>query len=470
MAYKVLNGIRIIDLTMVFAGPVATKILAELGAEIIKIESWQRADVFTRANVYPENNPGDDPWNRGCLFHSLNMGKQAISLNMATEKGREIFKELVKISDVVIENFSPRVMTNWGLDYEQLKKVNPRIIMVSISGLGHSGPLKDYYMYVPGMEGMSGLTYVTGYPDEPPLLSGCAYGDWVTGANAAMALITALFHQRVTGEGQYVDVSGRESTICHVGDIVMDYILNKRDRGRMGNKHPRWAPHGCYRCRGEDNWIAIAVQTDGQWKRFLREAHEPETLRKRAFASGQGRLDHSAELDCLIEEWTMHHDKLEVMDTLQKLRIPVGVVFNMKEINLNPHLKKRGFFKLVDQGTDIGNRPLPSQIPVKLQGVKKFDLKRAPQFGEHTEYVLGSLLGMSAQALAQLEQERVIARTPAFPLGRPTRLDLLTKQQAGSIDPDYLDELTKHYGVAVGGVQLNSAKSGSIRSCRRGKS
>ena len=123
----------------------------------------------------------------------MNIGKRAISLNLATEKGREIFKQLVQISDVVIENFSPRVMTNWGLDYEQLKKVNPRIIMVSISGLGHDGPLKDYYMYVPGMEGMSGLTHMTGYPDEEPLLSGCAYGDWVTGANAAMAMITALF-------------------------------------------------------------------------------------------------------------------------------------------------------------------------------------------------------------------------------------------------------------------------------------
>ncbi len=452
MAYKVLDGIRIIDLTMVFAGPVATKIMAELGAEVIKIESGQRADVFTRANVYPENKPGDDPWNRGCLFHSLNMGKKAISLNLASEKGRQIFKQLVKISDAVIESFSPRVMTNWGLDYEQLKKVNPRIIMVSISGLGHSGPLKDFYMYVPGMEGMSGLMYVTGYPDEPPLLSGFAYGDWVAGANAAMALITALFHQKATGEGQYVDISGREANICHLGDVVMDYILNKRDRGRMGNRHLRCAPHGCYRCKGGDEWVAIAVETDSQWKRFVRAIDQPEALKRRMFASRQGRLDNQAELDSLIEQWTIRQEKVAIMETLQKLRIPAGAVLNMKEVNLNPHLKKRGFFQLVDHGEGIGKRPLPSQIPVKFRGVKKFDLTRAPRFGEHTDCILGSLLGMSARALKRLEKEGVIARTPAFPPGRPTRLDLLEKQQAGSIDPGYLTELTKHYKVPIGAV------------------
>jgi crotonobetainyl-CoA:carnitine CoA-transferase CaiB-like acyl-CoA transferase len=459
MAFKVLDGIRIIDLTMVFAGPVATKIMAELGAEVIKIESWQRPDVFTRANVYPENKPGDAPWNRGCLFHSLNMGKQAISLNLAIEKGREIFKQLVKISDVVVENYSPRVMTNWGLDYEQLKKVNPRIIMVSISGLGHYGPLKDYYMYVPGMEGMSGLTHATGFPDEPPLLSGSAYGDWVTGANAAMALITALFHQKATGEGQYVDISGREATICHVGDIVMDFILNKRDRSRIGNRHLRCAPHGCYRCKGGDDWVAIAVETDGQWKRFVRAIDEPKALKMQIFTSMRGRLDNQVELDSLIEEWTMQCDKSAIMETLQKLRIPAGALLNMKEINLNPHLKKRRFFQLVDQGKGIGKRPLPSQMPAKFHGIKQFDMRRAPSFGEHTDYVLGSLLGMSEQVLEQLEEEKVISKTPAFPPGRPTRLDLLEKQQAGLLDPDYLEELTKHYGSVIGEIQPKCVES-----------
>ena len=450
MTHNLLNGIRILDLTMVFAGPVATKILAELGAEVVKIESRQRADVFTRANVYPENEPGKDPWNRGCLFHSLNAGKRGISLNLGTEKGRAILKRLAKKSDAVIENFSPRVMENWGLNYERMRKVNPRLIMVSISGLGHYGPLRDYYMYVPGMEGMSGMAHNTGFPDEPPLLSGCAYGDWVAGANAAMALITALFHQKNTGKGQFIDISGREASICHVGDIVMDYTLNKRDRMRMGNKHLRYAPYGCYRCKGDDDWIAIGVETESQWRRFVWAIGRPELLKNDAFASMRRRLENQSELDHLIEEWTSQRDKFEIMEILQQLRIPAGAVLNMEEVNLNSHLRKRGFFQLIDHGKDIGRRPIPSQIPAKFQGYKKGRLKRAPRFGEDTEYILGSLLGMSGQDIQELENEEVIGKLPVFPPGRPTRLDLLDRQQAGSINPDYLNELKKHYGVRIG--------------------
>jgi crotonobetainyl-CoA:carnitine CoA-transferase CaiB-like acyl-CoA transferase len=450
MAYKLLNGVRIIDLTMVFAGPVATKIMAELGAEVIKIESAQRADIFTRANIYPENEPGDDPWNRGCLFHSLNAGKRAISLNLGIEKGREIFEQLVKISDAVIENFSPRVMENWGLNYEKLKKINPRIVMVSISGLGHCGLLKDYYMYVPGMEGMSGLTHNTGYPEEPPLLSGYAYGDWVTGASAAMALITALYRQRNTGKGQYVDISGREAAVCHLGDIIMDYTLNKRDRTRMGNKQPGFAPHGCYRCKGDDEWVTLCVQNNEQWRRLIKMIDKAELLKEEKFASMQSRWENQPQLDNLIENWTRERDKCEIMEILQKSRIPAGVVFNMKEVNLNSHLKKRGFFQIIDHGEGVGQRPIPSQIPGKIHGVKKTALKRAPHFGEDTENVLCSLLGMSRRELLELENQKVISALPTFPIGRPTRTSLIEKQQAGSFDPNYLSELKKHFQTWIG--------------------
>jgi crotonobetainyl-CoA:carnitine CoA-transferase CaiB-like acyl-CoA transferase len=449
MAFGILKDIRIVDLTMVYAGPVATKIMAELGAEVIKIESAQRADVFTRANVYPENNPGNDPWNRGCLFHSLNAGKRAISLNLGTEKGREIFKQLVKISDVIIENFSPRVMENWGLNYEQLKQINPRIIMVSISGLGQNGPLRDYYMYVPGMEGMSSLTYCTGYPDEPPLLSGCAYGDWVTGANAAMALITALYYQKATGKGQNIDISGREATICHLGEKIMDYTMNKRDQPRMSNKHPQYAPHGCYRCKGHDDWVTIGVENNEQWGRLLKVINKPELVDQK-FVSLQSRWENQTELDTLIEEWTMHLDKFEIMEILQQSRIPAGAVLNMKEINLNPHLKVRGFFQLIDHGAGTGKRPIPGQIAGKFRGAKKSALKRAPRFGEDTEYVLCSLLGMSRQDLLQLENQNIVSSLPSFPIGRPTRTDLIEKQRAGTFDPDYLLELKRHFGTDIG--------------------
>jgi crotonobetainyl-CoA:carnitine CoA-transferase CaiB-like acyl-CoA transferase len=464
MAYKLLNGIRIIDLTMVYAGPVATKIMVELGAEVIKIESGQRADVFTRANVYPENDPGSDPWNRGCLFHSLNIGKKALSLNLSTEKGRTIFEELVKQSNAVIENFSPRVMENWGLNYQHLRDINPRIVMVSISGLGHYGPLKDYYMYVPGMEGMSGLTHSTGFPDEPPLLSGCAYGDWVTGANAAMALITALYYQKTTGKGQYVDLSGREANVCHLGDIFMDYVLNKRDRKRIGNGHPEHAPHGCYRCKGDDNWITLAVEDDAQWARFCQLIGNPGWSESEKYASMRGRLENQAKLDSLIEEWTSKHDKLELMKVLQEAHIPAGAVLNMKEINLDPHLKELGFFQLIDHGEGIGTRPLPRQMPVRCSDVDEFVPKRAPHFDEDTDYILGSLAGLSMEDIRRLEEEKVVSRLPTFPAGRATRFDLIEKQQAGTFDPDYLSELGKHFGIEIG----QSSGKQSDRTVKRG--
>ncbi len=450
MAYKLLEGTRILDLTMVFAGPVATKILVELGAEVIKIESIQRADVFTRANVYPENEPGEDYWNRGCLFHTLNAGKKGISLNLGSEEGRSIFKRLVEISDAVVENYSPRVMENWGLGYEELKKIKSDIIMISVSGLGHYGPLRDFYMYVPGMEGMSGLTYITGFPDEPPLLSGCAYGDWVTGANAAAALLTALYFRMRSGKGQYIDLSGREAVACHIGEILTGYTLNKKNPTIMGNRHAYAAPHGCYRCKGEDSWVNIAVENDEQWQNFCKVIGNPTLTVEERFTTTQSRHQNQDELDRLVEEWTIQHDHIEIMQILQEVGIAVGAVLNMKEVNINPHLIDRGFFQIIDHGDRIGKRPISSQMPAKFSEVEKFVPKRAPRFAEDDEYVFGSLLKMSKAETEKLAEDKIIGGPPNFPRGRPTRTDLIEEQKAGWFDPDYLNELRKKHGEDIG--------------------
>jgi crotonobetainyl-CoA:carnitine CoA-transferase CaiB-like acyl-CoA transferase len=450
MAYKLLDGIRILDLTMVFAGPVSTKILAELGAEVIKVESIQRADVFSRANVYPENEPGEDNWNRGCLFHTLNAGKKGISLNLGSEEGREIFKRLVKISDAIVENYSPRVMQNWGLGYEELIKIKSDIIMVSMSGLGHYGPLRDFYMYVPGMEGMSGLTYITGFPDEPPLLSGCAYGDWVTGANAAAALLTALYFRMQSGKGQYIDLSGREAVACHIGEILTGYTLNKENPSMMGNRHAYAAPHGCYRCKGEDSWVNIAVENDEQWQHFCKAIGSPAWTIEERFATIQSRWQNQDELDMLVEEWTIQHGHIEIMQTLQEAGIAAGAVLNMKEININPHLIDRGFFQIIDHGEGEGKRPIASQMPAKFSEVESFVPKRAPRFAEDDEYVFGSLLKMSKAEMEKLAKDKIIGGPPNFPRGRPTRTDLIEEQKAGWFDPDYLNELREKYGEDIG--------------------
>jgi len=450
MAYKLLDGIRILDLTMVFAGPVSTEILAELGAEVIKIESIQRADVFTRANVYPENEPGEDPWNRGCIFHTLNAGKKGISLNLGSEEGREIFKRLAKISDAVIENYSPRVMDNWGLNYEELKKIKSDIVMVSISGLGHYGPLRDFYMYVPGMEGMSGLTHITGFPQEPPLLSGCAYGDWVTGANAAAALITALFYRMQTGEGQYVDLSGREAVACHIGDVLTTYTQTGQMPERTGNSHPASAPHGCYKCSGEDNWVNIAVENEDQWQKFCEVIGNPAWAKDEKFSTLNERLLNREELDRHVEEWTVRHGHIEIMKMMQAAGIPAGAALNMKEINTDPHLAERGFFSMIDHGDGIGKRPISGQMPAKFSEAESFTLERAPRFAQDDNYVFGSLLEMSETEIDKLVEDKIIGGPPHFPRGRPTRVDLIEEQKAGWFDSDYLDELRKIHGEDIG--------------------
>jgi len=450
MGYGLLEGIRVLDLTMVFAGPIGSKILAALGADVIKIESASRSEVFTRANVYPENEPGEEPWNRGSLFHIVNAGKCGISLNLGSEEGREIFRRLVRISDVVIENFSPRVMDNWGLGYDDLRKIKPDLIMVSLSGLGHYGPLRDFYMFVPGMEGMSGLTHMTGYPNEPPLLSGHAYGDWMLGATGAASLLVALYHRQRTGRGQYIDVAGREAVICHLGEIVMDYTLNGREETRMGNHHSSAAPHGCYRCKGNDNWVNIAVENDEQWRNFCQAIGNPLWTKEEGFADALSRWRNREELNRFVEEWSSQHDHYEVMEILQKAGVPAGAVLNMKEIHLDPHFLERGFFEVVDHGKGIGKRPIPQQIPAKFSGIESFVPRRAPRFGQDNEYVFCTLLGMSKEELRRLEEEKVLGGTPNFPPGRPTRVDLMEKQGAGWFDPDYLAELRKEYGEDIG--------------------
>ncbi len=445
MPYRILEGIRIIDLTMVFAGPVCSKIFAEMGAEVIKIESVQRTDTFTRANVYPDNIPGEDPWNQGSNFHALNAGKYGISLNLGNEQGRDIFKRLVRISNVVVENFSPRVMDHWGLSYDELKKIKPDIVMVSMSGLGHYGPLKDSYMYVPGMEGMSGLTHVTGEPDEPPLLTGHAYGDWVTGVNAAAALITALFFHQKTGKGQYVDLAGREAVACHVGDVIMDYTINKRNPERNGNRDSLMVPHGCYRCKGEDEWVNIAVENEQQWRSFCRAVDHTEWADDSRFADINQRKANEKALDILVEEWTLRFNHGEVMSLLQQAGIPCGSVLDMREINLDPHLHSRGYFYVIDHGQGTGERPIGSQMPVKFQGLQPFTPKRAPRFAEDDKYVFGSLLMMSDEEMAALAREKIIGGPPSFTKGRPTRLDLIRGQDSGYIDPEYKNRIQKKY-------------------------
>jgi len=450
MTRLLLEGVRVIDLTMAYAGPIGTRVWADMGAEVIKVESEQRIDMPTRVLMFPDNEPVEDPWNRGGYFHRLNVNKYGITLNLNNPRGVEIFKKLVKISDVVAENFSPRTMQNFGLDYEVLKGIKPDIIMVSMSGFGNTGPEQDYVAYVPVMEA-AGLTSITGFPDMMPMATGTGYGDWLLGMSGAAAVLAALLYRRRTGKGQHINVSGREAVITHIGEAVMDYTMNRRVWGRIGNRHPFMAPHGCYRCKDKDEYVTIAVSNDEEWKALCKVIGDPLWTREERFSTTLGRWQNQDELDGLIEEWTRKHHHYEAMHILQQAGVPAGAVLNSKGVLLDPHLLERRFFPVIEHHPDVGKRPQPMQMPAKFSESWGGPLKPAPRVGEHNEFILGELLGMSKKEMASLKKEQVIGTSPSVRIAwGKMPLELLAETGAFVVYRNYLEELSSAYGERIG--------------------
>lgn len=414
-----LEGVGIIDLSMWFAGPMASRLLADMGAEVIKIESLRHIDPWRGAvsadiirERFPNRVVSDRPYDCSPGFNLQNRNKHGITLDLSNNRGRELFKGLVKIGDVVLENYSPRVMANFDLDYPVLKKVNPGIIMMSLPALGRSGPDKDCIAFGQTIDCLSGMAYLTGYIGEEPMLqSGLSYGDPLSGINAAFAIITALRYRRRSGKGLHIDLSQVEGLIAFNADAIMDYTMNGRVRERTGNRHRSMAPHGCYRCKGEDNWVVIAIPSDAVWRRFCQAIERPAWAEDSRFSDTPGRYRHQDELDRLIEEWTLKHDHYQVMRILQQADIPAGPVLDAEELVEEPHLNERGVFEMVthpEAGTHpyIGRFAGFSKTPISIR-------RPAPCLGEHNRYVFGELLGLSQEEMAQLEEQGIIGTVPS---------------------------------------------------------
>jgi len=431
---QALAGLRIIDLSQIFAGPYATKLLADMGAEVIRVECAARSGrggALPRMKPggafgasFPDGDTGERSYNRFAYYNEVNRNKYAIAMDLTKPLGVEVFKRLVRISDVVVENFTPRVMKSFGLDYPVLRETNPQIITISLSGYGQDGPYRDYVTYGEGIEAMVGLSQLTAYPDEKPLKPGVAYADATSGLHAAFAILAALRYRRLTGNGQYIDLAMREAVTPILGEAIMDYAINKRAAKPMGNRHPLMAPHGCYRTRAgggenekgvgenqkEGAWIAIAVSSDEEWRAFCRAMGDPLWTRDEKFASRSGRLANREELDRLIEEWTSGYDHIELMNMLQGSGIKAGAVFNIAELAHDPHLNERGFFEELSH-PEAGTHLYPgvswrmSRTPGRLR-------LPAPCFGEHNRYVFGELLGMSDEEVSRLADEGVSPREP----------------------------------------------------------
>ena len=324
-----LAGVRVIEMGQLIAIPYAMKLLADMGAQVIRLESCQRLESYRSDSLYRNDVEGEF-WNRAANFYEQNRNKLGITLDLSQPRGLQILRELVAVSDVFAENFTPRVIRNFRLEYEDLRGIKPDIIMVSSTGYGYDGPWANFGATGPATEGASGLAYMTGYKDGGPVMSEIPYTDYTGGEHTVFAVMAALMHRLRTGEGQFIDVSQTQTASATVPEALLDYTVNGQVRPPMGNEDPVMAPHGCYPCRGDDRWCVIAVGSDEEWTALCQALERPRWLADPRFAGPLSRRHHGEVLDQYIAEATRDWDSHRLMDALQSRGVPAGAVLDSK--------------------------------------------------------------------------------------------------------------------------------------------
>ena len=387
-----LEGIRVIEFTTGIVGPNLGRLLAEFGAETIKVETIKRPD-FSRG-------PAPDRINKSFGFADNSRSKKGLRLDVSRPEGRDIALRLIQISDVVVENFSAGVMQRLGLDYARVCEANPSIIMISLQGLGATE--KHSVTFGQNIPPLIGLTYLWNHPDaEKPVGSELFYPDYYAGIHGACAVLAALDFRRRTGQGQYIDAAQAEAAAALLGPYYLDSAVNGRDPQPMGNETSHAAPHGCYRCAGDDSWCVIAVYNEDEWRSFCAVLGDPPWAKSPKFLTADGRVRNRTELDRLVEQWTLHQDAYEVMERLQGAGVAAGVVQNTAQVANDPHLKARGFITEIDH-PEMG-RLLHGGLPLKLSATPASVRSHAPLLGEHNHYVLRDLLGLDDAEIERLK-------------------------------------------------------------------
>ena len=406
MADGPLRGIRILDLTHVWAGPLATRVLADLGATVVKIEGpLSRGPRRYRGGLSIGGWIGgatpSEPWNLNAVFVKLQRNKQSVAIDLKHRDGRETFLELAREADVVIENFSARAMPELGLDYDDIAAVNPNIIYVAIPGYGKTGPYRERVAFGPSVEGLSGLTNVMGYSSAEPRNTAMALMDPITSANATAAVVDALRRRERTGKGAYVEMSLHEGGISYSGPWLIEHQLGGRIEP-VGNRHPQMAPHGVYPSAVDDAWIALACRDDGDWRAL---SGVVDGLRSDADLATRF-ADHEA-IDETIARWTSLHSKDEAAAALQAAGVPAGPINVTPDMTSDPHVESRGFFVPIEPGPT----PMPGN-PIKMAGIGSADWTPCPRLGDDNRDVLGEWLGYDDARIAALEAAGVLVDKP----------------------------------------------------------
>ncbi len=400
MSAMALEGVRILDFTWVVAGPVATRILADHGAQVVKIERKVPPPLGHR---------------KAGLQCDLHRGKLSVAINMAHPRGLELARRLAATSDIVIDNFSARVMRSWAMDYSSLRELKTDIICISMSGLGLTGPRSNYVSYGPTLQALSGFTLLMQEPDGTPAGYGYSYADMCAGYTGALAALVALWHRRRTGNGQFVDLSQFEAVTSVIGPMLLDISVNGREPAPplYDSQETPAAPHGVYRCRpldgDDDRWVAISVRSHAEWERLVAAIGSPAWTGDPRFRTMYSRMRNRQELDANLSQWTVERSAEDAMTILQRARVAAGIVENGIDMCVrDPQLRARGFWPSVE--APDGGAAQVTGIPFRLSGGSGAVRSIAPEVGENNEYVLGDLLGLSPG-----EREELVAQGAVWP-------------------------------------------------------
>ena len=390
-----LSGVRIVDFTRVWAGPFATRYLADLGAEVIKIETNQFLD---NGRLNPNVSP---------MFPDINRSKLGVTINFRDPQGAELLRELVATSDVVVENFAAGVLERRGLGYEDLRLVKPDIVMISMPGYGNEGPHSQYVAYGQNLMAYAGLSMLWGFPDSPlDARPSVHYSDFVSAAHGATAIMAALEHRSRTGEGQFIEIPQSETLASTMGVALLDYLTNGRSWQPVGNRSMYAAPPGCYPCRGDDQWCAVACFTDDHWNAVCRAMGEPDWAQADAFNTLEHRLQNQDELDKRIGQWTSDYTPHQVMRMLQQQGVPAGVVQSGEQLYYDHHMRSREFIVAVEHS---GSATLEhTGLTVRLSKTPGRIVRGLPELGQHNKQVFSDLLGSTPDQLASMIESKVI--------------------------------------------------------------
>jgi crotonobetainyl-CoA:carnitine CoA-transferase CaiB-like acyl-CoA transferase len=398
-----LSDVKILDLMWAIAGPASTRMLADYGATIVRVESSHRFDATRTVGPFHNGQPGAE--NSG-LFFNMNAGKHMLTLDLAQEAGRAVLLDLVRWADVVTEAFSPKAMRAWGLDYEALRQVKPDIIMLSTCLMGQTGPMAQFAGFGNLAAAIVGFTNLAGWPDRPPAGPFGAYTDYIAPWFNASAILAALEYRRRTGQGQHIDLAQGEAALQFLSPALLDYTVNGHMYSREGNRDRNYAPHGVYPAAGADRWIAIAVTNEEQWRALCAAIERPDLLNDPRFASLAERLAHQDALDNLIASWTKERDPFVMEAHLQARGVPANTVRTLHELANDPQLVQRGHFAQLTHpkyGTTTveGSRFHLSRTPAHVTGA-------APTIGRDNQYILETILGYSEERVTELAAAGVL--------------------------------------------------------------